>query len=254
MSDDAKYELTDLKAWYGDERVLHGITMDVPAKGVTALIGPSGCGKSTMLRCLNRMHELVDGARCGGEILLDGIDIYADEIDPVLVRRNVGMVFQKPNPFPSMSVRENVLAGLKMTDSLDESEADAIVERALRRAALWDEVKGKLDQPGDDLSGGQQQRLCIARTIAPQPQVVLMDEPASALDPVATKKVESLIGQLAEDYTVIVVTHSMQQAQRVSDKTAFLYLGELVEFGDTARLFSDPDEEKTAAYIRGEFG
>ncbi len=243
-----------LTAWFGDNEVLHDIDMRIPENEVTAIIGPSGCGKSTFIRCLNRMHEQVSSAGIEGTVELDGRDVYADAVDPVLLRRRVGIVFQEPNPFPAMSVRENVLSGLKLTHSLGEVDEDELVERSLERAALWDEVKDKLDAPGRDLSGGQQQRLCIARAIAVEPEVLLMDEPCSALDPVATARIEDLIDRLREDYTIVVVTHNMQQAARISQWTAFLLMGELVEFGDTDQVFTQPRDSRTEDYITGKFG
>ncbi|RLW68356.1 MAG: phosphate ABC transporter ATP-binding protein [spirochete symbiont of Stewartia floridana] len=249
-----KFSVSELFAWFGNLRVLHGIAMDVPERKVTAVIGPSGCGKSTFIRCFNRMHELVPGARVAGQVLLDKENIYAKDLDPVLLRRRVGMVFQKPNPFPTMSVRENVLAGLKLTGSPRLKNAGEVVELALKQAALWDEVKDRLDKPGGGLSGGQQQRLCIARALAVEPEVLLMDEPCSALDPIATARIEDLIHALAERYTIVIVTHNMQQASRVSDYTAFFLLGELVEFGVTNQLFSTPRDKRTEDYITGKFG
>ncbi len=243
-----------LDAWFGDKQVLRSIDLDIPAGRVTAIIGPSGCGKSTFIRCLNRMHELVPGARVRGEVLLDGVDVYSPETDPVLLRRRVGMVFQKPNPFPTMSVKDNVLAGLRLTGRKIKGREDEIVERALRQAALWDEVKDRLDLPGSGLSGGQQQRLCIARTLAVEPEVILMDEPCSALDPIATARIEALINELRSDYTIVIVTHNMQQAARVSDRTAFFLMGELVEVGPTERIFTSPRERRTEDYITGKFG
>ena len=249
-----KIAVNSLKAWFGSNKVLHGIAMPVKDKKVTAIIGPSGCGKSTFLRCLNRMHELVPIAGLSGRILLDGEDIYADRVDPVLLRRRVGMVFQKPNPFPTMSIRDNVLAGLRLTRRLKRSNADQIVENALTQAALWDEVKDRLKDPGMSLSGGQQQRLCIARSLAVQPEVLLMDEPCSALDPVATARIEDLIHVLSENYMIVIVTHNMQQAARVSDETAFFLSGELIEYGDTNSLFTSPQDRRTEDYITGKFG
>jgi phosphate transport system ATP-binding protein len=243
-----------LEAWFGKNRVLQGIDMDIADRQVTAIIGPSGCGKSTFIRCLNRMHELVVGARSSGKVMLDGADVYGSDVDPVLLRRRVGMVFQKANPFPSMTIRDNVLAGLRMTKRLHRGRAAEIVESALRRSALWDEVKDKLDKPGTSLSGGQQQRLCIARTLAVEPDVVLMDEPCSALDPIATARIEDLLHDLRKDYTIIIVTHNLQQATRVSDRTAFFLTGELVEFADTDRLFTSPADRRTEDYITGKFG
>ncbi|TNF37395.1 MAG: phosphate ABC transporter ATP-binding protein [Deltaproteobacteria bacterium] len=244
-----------LEAWFGDNRVLKGVDMEVPARRVTAIIGPSGCGKSTYIRCLNRMHEMVPGARMAGRIELDGVDVYGPDVDPVLLRRKVGMVFQKPNPFPTMSIRDNVLAGLRLSRrKVAKTEAEAIVEKALRGAALWDEVKDQLKKPGTDLSGGQQQRLCIARSIAVEPEVLLMDEPASALDPIATARIEDLLHELKERYTIVIVTHNMQQAARVSDQTAFFLSGELVEMADTNTIFTSPGDRRTEDYITGKFG
>jgi phosphate transport system ATP-binding protein len=243
-----------LTAWFGDNEVLHDIDMRIPENEVTSIIGPSGCGKSTFIRCLNRMHEQVSSAGIEGTVELDGRDVYEAAVDPVLLRRRVGIVFQEPNPFPAMSVRDNVLSGLKLTHSLGGVDEDELVESSLKRAALWDEVKDKLDAPGRDLSGGQQQRLCIARAIAVEPEVLLMDEPCSALDPVATARIEDLIDQLREDYTIVVVTHNMQQAARISQWTAFLLMGELVEFGDTDQVFTQPRDSRTEDYITGKFG
>jgi phosphate transport system ATP-binding protein len=243
-----------LRAWFGDHRVLHGIDLDIPARRVTAIIGPSGCGKSTFIRCVNRLHELVTNAGSSGTIELDGTNVYDRSVDPVLLRRRVGMVFQKPNPFPSMSIRDNVLAGLRLTHRLDRHTAADALESALRQAALWDEVKDKLDQPGTSLSGGQQQRLCIARTLAVQPEVILMDEPCSALDPIATARVEDLLHSLREHYTILIVTHNLQQATRVSDSTGFFLSGELVEFSPTDQMFTAPRDRRTEDYITGKFG
>jgi phosphate transport system ATP-binding protein len=242
-----------LRASFGASEILKGITLPIVAKRVTSIIGPSGCGKSTFIRCLNRMHEVVPGARTDGQVLLDGKDIYAPGVDPVLVRRRVGMVFQKPNPFPTMSIRDNVLAGLTL-NGLKAQDPNALVERCLRHAALWDEVKDRLHGSGAGLSGGQQQRLCIARCLALEPEVILMDEPCSALDPIATAKVEELIHELGERYTIVIVTHSMQQAARVSHFTAFFYLGQLVEFDDTNTLFTKPSDSRTEDYLTGRFG
>ena len=248
------FEVRGLRAGFGEKEVLCGIDLDIPAREVLAIIGPSGCGKSTFVRCLNRMHELVRGAWVKGSVGLDGQDIYAKDIDPVLLRRRVGMVFQKPNPFPTMSIRNNVLAGLKLTGRYDRSAADGIVKEALERSALWDEVHDRLDSPGIGLSGGQQQRLCIARSLAVEPEVLLMDEPCSALDPIATARIEDLIHSLKERYTIVIVTHNMQQAARVSDKTAFFLMGELVELAATDRLFTQPSDTRTEDYITGKFG
>ena len=249
-----KYRVEGLEAAFGDQKVLHGIEMRILENKVTAIIGPSGCGKSTFIRCLNRMHEMVVGAGVRGRVLLDGQDIYARAVDPVLLRRRVGMVFQKPNPFPTMSIRDNVLAGLKLTGRLKRATADAVVERALRAAALWKEINDRLNEPGGGLSGGQQQRLCIARALAVEPQVLLMDEPCSALDPSATARIEDLIHTLKQDYTIVIVTHNMQQAARVSDRTAFFLMGELVEMGSTNQLFTAPKDKRTEDYITGKFG
>jgi len=249
-----KISVKGLEAWFGKHQVLKGIDMDVAARRVTAVIGPSGCGKSTFIRCINRMHELIPGARATGRVVLDETDVYASEVDPVLLRRRVGMVFQKPNPFPSMSIRDNVLAGLKLTKRYDRGTAADVVEKALRQSALWDEVKDKLDKPGTSLSGGQQQRLCIARTLAVDPEVVLMDEPCSALDPIATARIEDLLHDLRKDYTIIIVTHNLQQATRVSNRTAFFLTGDLVEYADTGTLFTSPKDRRTEDYITGKFG
>jgi phosphate transport system ATP-binding protein len=248
-----KMRTEELRAWFGHTEVLKGINLLILAQRVTAIIGPSGCGKSTLLRCLNRMHEVTPGARASGRVWLDGRDIYGPEINPVRVRQLVGMVFQKPNPFPTMSIRDNVLAGLRL-QRIRPPDADELVERALRHAALWDEVKDSLNRPGSDLSGGQQQRLCIARALAVGPEVLLMDEPCSSLDPRSTTRIEDLIGELRANYAILIVTHNMQQAARVSDFTGFLYEGELVEFDDTKRLFTKPKEKQTEDYITGRFG
>jgi phosphate transport system ATP-binding protein len=243
-----------LRAGFGGKEVLHDLELEIAAGTVTAIIGPSGCGKSTFIRTLNRMHELVGGAWVKGRVLLDEQDLYASDVDPVLLRRRVGMVFQKPNPFPSMSIRDNVVAGLRLTGTLSRGQTEAIAERALRQAALWDEVKDRLDDPGAALSGGQQQRLCIARALAVDPQVLLMDEPCSALDPIATARIEDLIHSLRGRYTIVLVTHSMQQAARVSERTAFLLRGELVEVDDTRKIFTKPNDRRTEDYITGRFG
>lgn len=244
----------DVDVFYGDKQALNQVTLDIPEKQVTALIGPSGCGKSTYLRCLNRMNDVIDICRVTGTIELDGQDVYAPEVDVVTLRAHVGMVFQKPNPFPK-SIFENVAYGPKIHGmASSKSELDDIVESSLKRASLWDEVSDRLDQPGTGLSGGQQQRLCIARAIAVEPQVVLMDEPCSALDPIATAKIEELIDELRENFTIVIVTHSMQQAARVSQKTAFFHLGELVEKGDTQKIFTAPQDERTSNYVTGRIG
>jgi phosphate transport system ATP-binding protein len=251
-----KFVVRGLSAWFGEQRVLRDISLGIARQQTTAMIGRSGCGKSTFLRCLNRMHELVASARVEGEVRLDGVDVYERSIDPVRLRRRVGMVFQKPNPFPAMSVRENVLAGLRLTGCMPAAgtRRDEAVEHALSQAALWDEVKDHLDEPGVRLSGGQQQRLCIARALAVNPDVLLMDEPCSALDPIATAKIEDLIHDLKRNYTIVVVTHSMQQAARVSDWTGFLLSGELIEFAATDRIFTSPRDSRTEDYITGKFG
>jgi phosphate transport system ATP-binding protein len=249
-----KMKSVNLNAWFGQKQALKDINMSVKTKAVTAIIGPSGCGKSTFLRTLNRMHELVSNAKISGQILLDGKNIYDSEVDPVMIRRRVGMVFQKPNPFPTMSIYDNVAAGLRLTGTKKGKNLNEIVKRSLEQATLWDEVKDDLKKPGTSISGGQQQRLCIARAIALQPEVILMDEPCSALDPIATAKIEELIVQLKDNYTVVIVTHNMQQAARVSDYTAFMYLGQLIEFSDTTTVFENPRSELTEKYITGKFG
>ena len=248
----AKMQTDHLRAWYGPKEAIHDITLEFAEHEATAIIGPSGCGKSTLIRCLNRMHEVVIKARVEGRVLLDGEDVYAQ--DPVALRRRVGMVFQRANPFPTMSVYDNVAAGLRINGVRDHRVLDRAVKSSLLKAALWDEVKDGLGKPGIGLSGGQQQRLCIARALAVEPEVLLMDEPCSALDPIATAKIEDLIFDLKKEYTVIIVTHNMQQAARVADSTAFLYLGKLIEFGRTRELFEHPREELTENYITGRFG
>jgi len=242
-----------LNAWYSEEHAVKNLNLEFEPNKVTAIIGPSGCGKSTMVRCINRMHEEIPGARAEGEVHLDDQDLYAGDVDVTSVRRAVGMVFQKPNPFPTMSVFDNVASGLRLTGTKGK-DLNERVEQSLRRAALWDEVKDRLGQPGMGLSGGQQQRLCIARTLAVEPEVVLMDEPCSALDPVATLKIEELVEELKERYTIVIVTHNMQQAGRVSDSTAFMLSGELVEFAPTEKLFTKPSDERTEQYVSGKFG
>jgi phosphate transport system ATP-binding protein len=249
-----KIETDKLNAWFGSNHVLKDISIKITENNTTAIIGPSGCGKSTFIRCLNRMHELVPGARSSGVVMLDGSNVYTRGVDPVSIRRRVGMVFQKPNPFPTMSVYDNVAAGLKLTGERNQSVLDTAVQRSLELAFLWDEVKQDLDKSGTSLSGGQQQRLCIARALAVEPEVILMDEPCSALDPIATAKIEELINSIKEKYTVVIVTHNMQQAARVSDYTAFLYLGQLIEYGETTSLFENPKEELTERYLTGKFG
>ena len=250
--EEPKLLVEHLHAWYGSTLALKDVSLQVPPRSVMAAIGPSGCGKSTFLRCLHRMHELVPGARATGKLLLDGQDLLGRDVDPVQLRRRVGMVFQRPNPFPTMSVRDNVAAGLELNGI--PGDHDAIVERTLRQAALWDEVKDRLRESALGLSGGQQQRLCIARALAVEPEVLLMDEPASALDPIATAKIEDLIHELKARYTMVVVTHNMQQAARISDRTAFFYLGELVEVGPTEKIFTNPAERRTEDYVTGKFG
>ena len=254
-------EVNDLNVYYGDFLAVEGVSLDVQPGTVTAFIGPSGCGKSTFLRTLNRMHEVIPGARVEGEVMIDGKNLYGPGVDPVLVRRQVGMVFQRPNPFPTMSIRDNVLAGVKLNNRrMAKSDQDALVEQSLRGANLWNEVKDRLEKPGSGLSGGQQQRLCIARAIAVSPDVILMDEPCSALDPISTFAIEELIAEIKNDYTVVIVTHNMQQASRVSDKTAFFNIagtgkpGKLIEYDDTATMFSNPTVQATEDYVSGKFG
>jgi phosphate transport system ATP-binding protein len=255
-----RIEVSDLHIYYGDFLAVEDVAMTVAPRSVTAFIGPSGCGKSTLLRTFNRMHEVIPGARVSGKILLDQQDLYADGVDPVAVRRTVGMVFQRPNPFPTMSIYENVAAGLRLNGMKKKDVLDDVVEHSLQRANLWNEVKDRLQRPGSGLSGGQQQRLCIARAIAVEPQVLLMDEPCSALDPISTLAIEDLIHQLKDSYTIIIVTHNMQQAARVSDRTAFFTIagagkpGRLIEMGETAEMFSRPTEKATEDYITGRFG
>ena len=243
-----------LNAWFGALHVLRGIDLTIDPGAVTAIIGPSGCGKSTFIRCLNRMHEVVPGARAQGQVLLNGENLYDPDVDPVQIRRRIGMVFQKPNPFPTMSVFDNVAAGLRLDGVRNHAHLEEAVERALHHAALWDEVKDQLGKSGASLSGGQQQRLCIARALAVKPDVLLMDEPCSALDPIATAKIEELIVELKKDLTIVIVTHNMQQAGRVSEATAFFLLGELVEFDQTTRIFTNPHDQRTEDYITGRFG
>jgi phosphate transport system ATP-binding protein len=247
-------EAVRLTALYGRRAVVKDVSILFPAHTVTAVIGPSGCGKSTFLRCLNRMHELSEGGWVTGRVLLDGDDIYADLVDPVQLRRRVGMVFQRPTPFPTMSIYDNVAAGLRVNGHRSRADVDAAVERALKRAALWDEVKDRLRRSALALSGGQQQRLCIARALAPEPEVLLLDEPTASLDPAGTQRIEELCHELKTNYTIVIVTHNLQQAARVSDYTAFFYLGDLVEVGRTEVLFTTPTEERTEAYITGRFG
>jgi len=248
----SKIVVEKLHAWFGPTSVFKEVSLSVTERSVLAVIGPSGCGKSTFLRCLNRMHELTPGAGSSGKLLIDGEDLYAPAVDPVRLRRRVGMVFQRPNPFPTMSILDNVSAGLRL-NGIPGNHAET-VERCLRQAALWDEVKDRLREAATGLSGGQQQRLCIARALAVEPEVLLMDEPASALDPIATTKIEDLIHELKDRYTIIIVTHNMQQAARVSDRTAFFYLGELVEEGPTEKIFTNPSQQRTEDYVTGKFG
>ncbi|PIY90494.1 MAG: phosphate ABC transporter ATP-binding protein [Nitrosopumilales archaeon CG_4_10_14_0_8_um_filter_34_8] len=254
--DISKYKMIaeNVTVSYGGIDAVRNVTMKFKENSVTALIGPSGCGKTTFLRCLNRMHDMTKNAKVKGKVMLDDIDLYSKAIDPIYHRRKVGMVFQKPNPFPTMSVYDNVTSGLRLNGVKDKKILDEIVEDSLKMAYLWDEVKNDLKKSAVELSGGQQQRLCIARALAIQPEVLLMDEPASALDPIATQKIEETIIELKNDYTIIIVTHNMQQAIRVSDYTGFMYLGDLVEFGETKKLFTDPKEELTAKYVQGHFG
>ncbi|KRE36120.1 hypothetical protein ASG73_15840 [Janibacter sp. Soil728] len=256
-----RIDVKNLDIYYSDFLAVKDVSVTIEPRSVTALIGPSGCGKSTFLRSLNRMHEVIPGARVEGEVIIDGENLYGKGIDPVMVRRKVGMVFQKPNPFPTMSIKENVLAGVKLNNKrIGRTDADELVETSLRGANLWNEVKDRLDKPGSSLSGGQQQRLCIARTIAVKPEVVLMDEPCSALDPISTLAVEDLIAELKENYTIVIVTHNMQQAARCSDRTGFFNIegtgkpGQLVEFNDTQTIFNTPSEKATEDYISGRFG
>jgi phosphate transport system ATP-binding protein len=246
-------KIEKLNAWYGDVHAVRDLDLAFRAHEVTAIIGPSGCGKSTMVRCVNRMHEEIPHARAGGRVTLDDIDIYDSDVDVVSVRRTIGMVFQKPNPFPTMSVYDNVAAGPRLS-GMRGGDLRERVERTLRSAGLWDEVKDRLDKPGAGLSGGQQQRLCIARALAVEPDVILMDEPCSALDPIATLKIEELIDELKERYTIAIVTHNMQQAARVADRTAFMLTGELVEVGPTEKMFTNPDDDRTEQYVTGKFG
>lgn len=249
-----KVSIRNLDGWFGTKQILKNINLDIKPNVATAIIGPSGCGKTTLIRCLNRMHEMTPGATAKGHVVIDDIDIYDKSVDPVIIKRRVGMVFQKPNPFPTMSVYDNVAAGLKLNGIKDKRLINDVVEESLRGAALWDEVKNELDRPGMGLSGGQQQRLCIARALAMQPEVLLMDEPTSALDPIASSKIEDLVHELKKDLTIITVTHNMTQAARVSDYTAFMYLGELIEYGPTDQIFKNPRKELTERYISGKFG
>jgi phosphate transport system ATP-binding protein len=254
QSESSVLEVQGLNAWFGNHHAVKSVSLSAQRHAVTALIGPSGCGKSTFIRCLNRLHEEVEGARVEGRVLLEGDDIYARGIDPVAVRRKIGMVFQKPNPFPGLSIFDNVAAGLRLAGIRNRVLLNEVVEKSLKQAAIWDEVKDKLKAPGTSLSGGQQQRLCIARALAVSPPVLLMDEPTSALDPVSTMKIEELVLDLKKDVTVVMVTHNMQQAARVSDHTAFFLLGEVVEAGETAAIFTNPKDRRTEQYITGRFG
>ncbi|MBX9718501.1 MAG: phosphate ABC transporter ATP-binding protein PstB [Microbacteriaceae bacterium] len=256
-----RIEVNDLTVYYSKFKAVEGVSMVIEPRSVTAFIGPSGCGKSTFIRTLNRMHEVIPGAYVEGEVLIDGDDLYGPGVDPVLVRRQVGMVFQRPNPFPTMSIRDNVLAGVKLNNRrISKTDADELVEKSLRGANLWNEVKDRLERPGSSISGGQQQRLCIARAIAVEPEVILMDEPCSALDPISTLAIEDLIEELKKDYTIVIVTHNMQQASRVSDRTAFFNIagtgkpGKLIEYDDTSVIFSNPSVKDTEDYVSGKFG
>jgi phosphate transport system ATP-binding protein len=250
-----KLVVNHLNAYFNQNHAVHDVSLTFEENRIAAIIGPSGCGKSTLVRCLNRMHEVVPGARATGEVLLDGGNIYDEDVDPVQVRRRIGMVFQKPTPFPTMSIEDNVAAGLTLNGvKISTAERDAVVERSLRQAALWEEVKDRLRRPGSSLSGGQQQRLCVARALAVKPEVILMDEPCSALDPISTARIEELLLELKSAYTIIIVTHNMQQAARTSDKTAFMYTGNLVEYGETKQIFTNPTKRETEDYITGRFG
>ena len=249
-----RVEVHDLSAWFDEQQVLFDINVAIEDKSVTAIIGPSGCGKSTFIRCLNRMHETVPGARMSGKVLLDNDDIYVPGVDPVAIRKRIGMVFQRPNPFPTMSIFDNVAAGLKLNGFRRNAELQEIVQRSLEQAALWDQVKDRLGEPGASLSGGQQQRLCIARALAVEPEILLMDEPCSALDPAATQRVEDLLVELQNAYAIVIVTHNMQQAARVSKYTGFFLNGSLIEFDDTSRIFTNPQDKRTEDYITGRFG
>ena len=249
-----KVRIEKVNGWYGAKRAIKDVNLNVKDNAVTAFIGPSGCGKTTLLRCLNRMHELTPGAHADGRVVVDGIDIYDKSIDPVVIRRRIGMVFQKPNPFPTMSIFDNVAAGLRLNGMKNKTIIREIVEESLKNAALWEEVKNELEKPGMSLSGGQQQRLCIARALAMQPEVLLMDEPTSSLDPIGSSKIEELVRILKDSVTIIIVTHNMQQAARVSDFTAFMYLGDLIEYGATNQIFMKPEKELTERYISGKFG
>lgn len=254
MTERYKLTISNLFAWFDMKQALKNINLNIKPNIVTAIIGPSGCGKTTLIRCINRMHEMTPNAKAKGSVILDGLDIYDKAVDPVTIKRRIGMVFQKPNPFPTMSIYDNVAAGLRLNGIRDKKLIDDVVKESLEGAALWDEVKSELTKPGIGLSGGQQQRLCIARALAMQPEILLMDEPTSALDPIASSKIEELVHSLKKDLTIITVTHNMQQAGRVSDYTAFMYLGELVEYGPTKQIFENPQNELTERYISGKFG
>ncbi len=249
-----KLSIKNVDAWFGKKHAVKDVSLDIKENSVTAFIGPSGCGKTTLLRCINRMHEMTPNARAEGKVVLDGLDVYDKSSDPAMVKRRIGMVFQKPNPFPTMSIQDNVSAGLKLNGIRDKKLINEVVEQSLKGAALWDEVKNDLHMPGMGLSGGQQQRLCLARALAMQPEILLMDEPTSALDPIASSKIEELVQQLKEHLTIIIVTHNMQQAARVSEQTAFMYLGELIEYNPTKDIFKNPQKELTEKYISGRFG
>ena len=256
---DIALSIEDLNMYYGSTLAVEGVSMKIPKHAITAIIGPSGCGKSTVIRCLNRMHEVIPGARATGKVMLEGEDIYGSGVDPVQVRRRIGMLFQRPNPFPTMSIYDNVVSGLKLNGRRPKSELDGIVERSLQEVGLWDEVKGTLGKSAADLSGGQQQRLCLARCLAVTPEVILMDEPCSALDPIATLRIEELMRELESQYTIVIVTHNMQQAGRVADRTAFFMLnekrhGSLVEYGPTEQIFTSPRDKRTEEYVTGRFG
>ena len=250
----SKVSIKGVNAWFGSKQALKNINLEIEENSATAFMGPSGCGKTTLIRCLNRMHEMTPGAKAKGQVILDGIDIYDKSIDPVIIKRRIGMVFQKPNPFPTMSIYDNVAAGLKLNGIKDKMLIKEIVEESLEGAGLWEEVKNELDKPGMGLSGGQQQRLCIARALAMQPEILLMDEPTSALDPLASSKIEELVHKLKKDLTIIIVTHNMQQAARVADRAAFMYLGEMIEYGFTKQIFQNPKQELTEKFVSGKFG
>lgn len=249
-----KLSIQNVNAWFGKKHAVKGVSLDIKENSVTAFIGPSGCGKTTLLRCINRMHEMTPNAKAEGKVILDGVDVYDKSSDPAMVKRRIGMVFQKPNPFPTMSIHDNVAAGLKLNGIRDKKLINEVVEQSLKGAALWEEVKSDLHMPGMGLSGGQQQRLCLARALAMQPEILLMDEPTSALDPIASSKIEELVHQLKEHLTIIIVTHNMQQAARVSEQTAFMYLGDLIEYSPTKDIFKNPKKELTEKYITGSFG